>query len=152
VDLREAVSGSLSMMEPQLRQRHIEILRSQPDQEVPVLADRVRLEQVIVNLLRNAIDATRSVQAPQIEIVISSGRQVRLVVRDNGSGIANLDKLFEPFQTTKPAGEGLGLGLAISSSIVTDLGGRLNARNREGGGAAFTVILPPYDADRLAAE
>ncbi|MFV0244330.1 MAG: ATP-binding protein [Qingshengfaniella sp.] len=152
VDMRDAVAASLAMMEPQLRQRRVEILCDQPDHEVPVLADRVRLEQVIVNLLRNAIDATRGVSAPEIGILISYSDSVRLSVRDNGTGITDMDKLFEPFHTTKPSGEGLGLGLAISSSIVTDLGGRLTARNREDGGAVFTIILPLYDVDSLAAE
>lgn len=152
VDLRDAVAGSISMMEPQLRQRRIEITRNQPGHEVPILADKVRLEQVIVNLLRNAIDATKDVEAPEIEVLIAGGVSPRLVVRDNGTGIKDLDKLFEPFHTTKPSGEGLGLGLAISSSIVTDLGGRLTAHNREGGGAAFVMVLPAYDADSLAAE
>ena len=65
-----------------------------------------------------------------------------LTVRDNGHGIADLDNLFEPFYTTKKPGEGVGLGLAISSGIVTDLGGRLTARNAENGGAVFEMRLP----------
>ncbi len=63
-------------------------------------------------------------------------------MRDNGHGIADLDNLFEPFYTTKKPGEGVGLGLAISSGIVNDLGGRLTARNGETGGAVFEVQLP----------
>jgi CheY-like chemotaxis protein len=65
-----------------------------------------------------------------------------LAVRDNGHGIKDLDNLFEPFYTTKKPGEGVGLGLAISSGIVTDLGGRLTARNGDGGGAVFEMQLP----------
>jgi two-component system C4-dicarboxylate transport sensor histidine kinase DctB len=63
-------------------------------------------------------------------------------VRDNGPGIEDLDALFEPFYTTKQPGDGVGLGLAISSGIVTDLGGRLTARNGQGGGAVFEMQLP----------
>jgi two-component system C4-dicarboxylate transport sensor histidine kinase DctB len=69
-------------------------------------------------------------------------------VRDNGHGIADLDTLFEPFYTTKKPGEGVGLGLAISSGIVNDLGGRLTARNGETGGAVFEVQLPILGAGR----
>jgi two-component system C4-dicarboxylate transport sensor histidine kinase DctB len=75
-----------------------------------------------------------------------------LDIRDNGTGIADLEKLFEPFWTTKKPGEGVGLGLAISSGIVTDFGGRLTARNVEGGGAAFEVRLPLVVAGVRAAE
>jgi len=65
-----------------------------------------------------------------------------LTVRDNGPGITDLDALFEPFYTTKQPGDGVGLGLAISSGIVADLGGRLTARNGQQGGAVFEMQLP----------
>jgi two-component system C4-dicarboxylate transport sensor histidine kinase DctB len=75
------------------------------------------------------------------------GDVARLTVRDNGSGIEDLDELFEPFYTTKQAGDGTGLGLAISSGIVNDFGGRLTARNSDKGGAVFEVELPILGAD-----
>ena len=65
-----------------------------------------------------------------------------VTVRDNGTGIEDLDNLFEPFYTTKAPGDGTGLGLAISSGIVNDLGGRLTARNGRHGGAVFEITLP----------
>lgn len=103
----------------------------QPDEPVEVLAERFRIEQVIINLLRNAVDATRKVKEPQIDVILTQGDNVSLAVCDNGPGIADLDALFEPFYTTKGAATGLGLGLAIlKSGIVGDLGGRLTARNR----------------------
>jgi len=73
-------------------------------------------------------------------------------VRDNGQGIDDLDALFEPFYTTKQPGDGVGLGLAISSGIVNDLGGRLTARNGVDGGAVFEVQLPIYTVQSAAAE
>ena len=73
-------------------------------------------------------------------------------MRDNGHGIEDLENLFEPFYTTKTSGEGVGLGLAISSGIVTDLGGRLTARNSDRGGAVFEVQLPILGEDVKAAE
>jgi two-component system, NtrC family, C4-dicarboxylate transport sensor histidine kinase DctB len=152
VDLRACVSSALSMMEPQLKSRIVKITRGLPRQAVMVMADRLRLEQVIINLLRNALDATKDVETPQIDILLSAGETATLMVRDNGHGITDLDNLFEPFYTTKKPGEGVGLGLAISSGIVTDLGGRLTARNGEGGGAVFEVQLPILGKQQEAAE
>ncbi len=142
VNMGEALASSLSMMEPQLRQRHVQITRILPDEPVYVMADRMRLEQVMVNLLRNALDATKSVSEPEVEIILAAGETATLAVRDNGDGIQDFDNLFEPFYTTKQPGDGVGLGLAISSGIVNDLGGRLTARNAEAGGAVFEIQLP----------
>ena len=152
VDMRQSLSSALSMMEPQLKARVVRITRTLPRSPVMVMADRVRLEQVIINLLRNALDATKETRNPQIDLILSAGETATLTVRDNGHGIKDLDNLFEPFYTTKKPGEGVGLGLAISSGIVTDLGGRLTARTAEGGGAVFEVQLPILGKDAKAAE
>jgi two-component system, NtrC family, C4-dicarboxylate transport sensor histidine kinase DctB len=152
VDLRNCVSSALSMMEPQLKIRVVRITRALPRMPVMVMADRLRLEQVIINLLRNALDATKESGSPQIDLLLSAGETATLTVRDNGAGIVDLDNLFEPFYTTKRPGEGVGLGLAISSGIVTDLGGRLTARNAEAGGAVFEMQLPIIVSKQEAAE
>jgi two-component system C4-dicarboxylate transport sensor histidine kinase DctB len=145
VDLRDALKGALTMMEPQLRSSKVEITQSLPRRPVMVMADRLRLEQVIINLLGNAIDAMKEVAPRELDLLIAEGDEALLSVRDSGKGIENLDALFEPFYTTKKPGEGVGLGLAISSGIVTDLGGRLTARNGETGGAVFEIRLPLLD-------
>ncbi|MEP5758502.1 MAG: ATP-binding protein [Litoreibacter sp.] len=142
LDMREAVSGALSMMEPQLKRGDVRVVVDVPTDPVAVSADRIRLEQVIINLFRNALDATKDQSAPQVELLLTAGEMANLSVRDNGEGIVDLDELFEPFYTTKQPGEGVGLGLAISSGIVTDLGGRLTARNGQAGGAVFEIQLP----------
>ena len=152
VDTKAALSAALSMMEPQLRTLSVDIQRTLPDGDALIFGDRLRLEQVIINLLRNALDATKTVAAPQIHVVIAVGDTVTLTVRDNGNGIEDLDELFEPFYTTKQPGDGVGLGLAISSGIINDLGGRLTARNGADGGAVFEVQLPIYRAQSAAAE
>lgn len=147
VDMGDALTSALSMMEPQLRQRHVQISRIVPDKPVEVMGDRLRIEQVMVNLLRNAIDATKSETNPKVEILLTAGETATLTVRDNGPGIEDLDQLFEPFYTTKQPGDGVGLGLAISSGIVNDLGGRLTARNGQAGGAVFEMQLPILGSD-----
>ncbi|EIF28734.1 signal transduction histidine kinase regulating C4-dicarboxylate transport system [Burkholderia sp. Ch1-1] len=106
--------------------------------------DDLRLEQVLINLLGNALDATADIDSPRISIEIEvADANLSFVVSDNGPGIADdvLPRLFEPFFTTKEMGQGLGLGLAISSSIARDCGGSLVARNAPGGGALFVLTL-----------
>lgn len=149
VDMSAALSSSLSMMEPQLKHSNIRLEKVISEQSVVVIGDRVRLEQVLINLLRNAVDAVKTVPDPVIEIMLSRGETVTLSVRDNGSGIEELDLLFEPFHTTKKDGDGVGLGLAISSGIVKDHGGRLTARNSDDGGAVFEVQLPAFRENTL---
>ena len=83
-------------------------------------------------------------------MILSKGETVTLSVRDNGPGINDLDLLFEPFHTTKEPGDGVGLGLAISSGIVADFGGRITARNASDGGAVFEVTLPIFDENKIS--
>ena len=142
MDASESVSSAILLMEPQLKERMVRLTRSLPAEPVMVLADRIRLEQVLVNLLRNAIDAIAAEDEPAVDVILSVGKMATITVRDNGPGIKDLDSLFEPFYTTKSRGEGTGLGLAISSGIVKDLKGRLTARNGQTGGAVFEVHLP----------
>lgn len=152
VDMRDAVEGSLAMMTPQLRDSDVDMRKILPPGPVMVEADPVRLDQIIVNLLRNALDAVEHEPAPAIEILVTQGSQVSLTVRDNGIGIEDADSLFEPFYTTKPPGEGVGLGLAISAGIAKELGGHLTARHADPKGAVFELQLPTYEgqADQAA--
>ena len=149
LDMADALASSLSMMEPQLKHSNVRLRQIVPDQSVLVMGDRMRVEQVLINLLRNALDALKAVTDPEIEVILSKGETVTLSVRDNGPGIDDLDLLFEPFHTTKEPGDGVGLGLAISSGIVADLGGRLIARNASDGGAVFEVKLPIFDENKV---
>ena len=142
VDVRSAIDGALEIMEPQLKARQISISKTLPIKPVFILGDQLRLEQVMVNLVRNALDATSTVVLPEIEILLLADETAILTVRDNGEGISDLNELFEPFFTTKKPGDGVGLGLAISTGIITDLGGRLVARNGSTAGAVFQVTLP----------
>ncbi len=152
LDMRDVMTSALSMMEPQLKRRHVAITRSVPQRPVLVRVDRLRMEQVLINLFRNALDATKESPEPRIDLILSVGQTATLTVRDTGHGIADLEALFEPFYTTKAPGDGVGLGLAISSGIVNDHGGRLTARNARAGGAVFEVILPLADTRRPSAD
>jgi two-component system C4-dicarboxylate transport sensor histidine kinase DctB len=145
VDFVSSINTSISMMAPQLGQQSVEITKSLPDTPVSVLADPVRLEQVIVNLLRNALDAMKGQTERYLQISLTAGEMATLTIQDNGPGIENLDEMFEPFFTTKKPGEGVGLGLAISSSIAQDLDGRLFARNVSPRGAVFEFQLPQIE-------
>ncbi len=145
VNMQDALASSLAMMEPQLRQREVLINRNFPREPVEVLGDQLRIEQVMINLLRNALDATKSQKEARIDIILAAGESAVVTIRDNGPGIENKNELFEPFYTTKQPGDGVGLGLAISSGIVNELGGRLRARNGQKGGAVFEVHLPIHE-------
>jgi two-component system C4-dicarboxylate transport sensor histidine kinase DctB len=115
-----------------------------------VTGDPIRLEQVFVNLLKNAIDAMEENKPRQLKVDIQRQDSSLVVdVTDSGPGIpeAVMSKLFDPFITTKPVGSGLGLGLSISYSIVSDMGGTIEASNQSEGGARFRVVLPATGED-----
>ena len=106
-------------------------------------AGRIRLEQILVNLLQNALDAVREAADPTVTIAVAAGTEtVTVTVADNGSGVAPevREQLFMPFTTTKATG--LGLGLVISGDIAREFGGALRLEARDGPGAAFTLELP----------
>ncbi|MBT5317602.1 MAG: GHKL domain-containing protein, partial [Rhodobacteraceae bacterium] len=144
VDMVEALGSALAIMEPQLSHSKVALAKILPKESAVVMADRLRIEQVLINLLRNAIDAVKASENPEIVVSINSSDDIVLSVRDNGIGLSDLDTLFEPFHTTKPAGDGVGLGLAISSGILAELDGRLTARNAAAGGAVFEITLPAF--------
>ncbi|WP_122739913.1 sensor histidine kinase [Pseudomonas viridiflava] len=143
LDLATVVDQALLLLEPRLHEEHVECVL-QLSRPAWVRGDAIRLEQVLINLLRNALDAMRGRTPARLEIRIEPlDGQWRLSVVDTGEGIApeNLNNIFDPFFTTKPVGDGLGLGLAVSYAIIHELGGQLNAENH-GSGAVFRFSLP----------
>jgi two-component system C4-dicarboxylate transport sensor histidine kinase DctB len=152
VDLRASVRAALSMMAPQLGKMAVSITTTLPSEPVIIQADPLRIEQIVVNLMRNALDAVRNRDDRQIKILLVQGETILLSIEDNGAGLKDPDKLFEPFYTTKKPGEGLGLGLAISAGFAAELGGRLIARNAPDGGAVFELLLPRDGKQTQAAE
>lgn len=149
IPLLAVLDDALELMAPKLKAAGAELHYSRPQAELEVMGGRVRLQQVLVNLLSNALDAMERLDAPQIEItVLTEGSRRRVEVRDRGPGLTEetLAHLFDPFFTTKSPGKGLGLGLSISYNIVRDFGGTLAARNHPEGGAVFSVDLAASDA------
>lgn len=141
--LSDVLEQALQLLAPRMRSENVE-LHCEIEAEAMVLGDAIRLEQVLLNLLHNALDAMASAESRQLYIRIQrQGDTCLLSVADSGGGIAAeaLDHVFEPFFTTKPVGAGLGLGLAVSYGIVRELGGSLEAANDERG-AVFTLRLP----------
>jgi len=150
VPLKSVIMSALSLHAERLRELEIKVdVRVEPP-SLKVMADEAQLEQVFVNLAGNAIDAVagQPVRRLAIEATIREGRCI-VNVSDTGPGIPQdiLPRLFEPFVTSKAAGAGLGLGLPISANIVRDFGGNLTGRNRDEGGACFTVELEPVLAE-----
>lgn len=142
IDLRDCVTSALSLMSPQLGKIQVTIVRNIAETPARFVGDAIRVEQIIVNLLRNALDAVKTVEDKKIVISVEVSDMIKLTVEDNGTGIEDVDALFEPFSTTKKPGEGVGLGLAISAGFATDMGGKLTGRNASPVGAIFTMTLP----------
>ncbi|WP_282151888.1 sensor histidine kinase [Ruegeria atlantica] len=145
VDLCTSVNAALALVAPNIEQSKVKISVDAPTRPVFIRGSALRIEQVITNLLRNAIDAMDEVDAPEAHIAVSaSDDEAVLEIQDNGHGLgeATLAGLQEPFVTTRESGRGMGLGLAISTSIVKDHDGTMTARNREGGGSVFRVTFP----------
>ncbi|MBZ9567132.1 ATP-binding protein [Modicisalibacter tunisiensis] len=144
VSVQASFGYALRLYRSRLVNAGVTITRDWPPGDVWVHADLVRLEQVLVNLIGNALQAMSETPEPHLWLRIHPGETVRIEVRDNGPGIAeaHLGRVFEPFFTTKATGKGLGLGLSISARIIDDLGGQLDADNAESGGACFTITLP----------
>jgi len=112
-----------------------------PDLEVE--ADRSLLEQAVINLLKNALDASRAGPSPKVELVCAATEdQISIIIRDNGEGVPpdRLETIFVPFYTSRSGGSGIGLSLA--RQIAQAHGGQLTVRNNQDGGATFEMSLP----------
>jgi two-component system C4-dicarboxylate transport sensor histidine kinase DctB len=144
VSVRRALGNVQALLEQRLRTERVAIIEDWTEDDMEVRADANRLEQVLVNLVVNALDAMQDTAVRHLEVSVRerAGR-VSIAVRDTGPGIAPelLPRIFEPFVTTKEPGAGLGLGLAISAGIIREFGGSLVAANRPQGGAEFTIDL-----------
>ncbi|MBY8976903.1 sensor histidine kinase [Rhodobacteraceae bacterium NNCM2] len=150
VDLRSAAMAALDLLSVNIEEADAEVTTDLPDMPVRVRGSRLRIEQVLTNLLRNALDATAGGTAPQISLTIAQDESSAWVeVADNGHGLGDqtLDDLREPFSSTRASGEGMGLGLTISAGIVEEHGGVMSACNRAQGGAVFRASFPALEGE-----
>jgi signal transduction histidine kinase len=152
LDINETVEEIISLTHREVRQNRI-VLRTQLSLDAPlVLADRVQIQQVILNLIINAIEALGATRDGPRELLVTTGKdkseRIILTVSDSGVGLdqANLEGIFGAFYTTKR--EGMGMGLAVSRSIIVAHGGELWASSNEPRGAVFRFTLP-IDQEKL---
>ncbi len=152
--INTAITNAIDFTKFDLDKRSISLERRLADDLPNVFIDSVQIEQVVLNLIRNAADALADVHLQQRRILVTSTRSdehgVLVTVADNGPGVAQeaQDRLFHPFFTTKP--DGMGLGLSISQSIVETHGGRMWHRSSGDGWTLFSFTIPPPPQETVA--
>ncbi len=154
--LGAALDQSLNLMDTRIHHENVTIVKSLPDEDVSVMAGDVRLQQIFVNLISNALDAMQPSHAGQsgrniqdetrkkIHITVSlENGTVIIIVRDTGPGIQHdqINNVFDPFYSTKEVGQGMGLGLSITFGLINQFGGTIVVHNAPDGGAVFTLKL-----------
>lgn len=148
--LHEPVEGALELCNKTLSDHHVQVAMAIHHRDLVVLGDSQQIEQVLVNLIVNAVDAADAgdvIRDLKLDVELTRfGSHALISVGDNGPGIDPevLTRIWEPFFTTKVAGKGTGLGLSIARSIVEGHQGQILAANREQGGMQFDVLLPLY--------
>jgi signal transduction histidine kinase len=149
LDLDEVVTETLQLFESQLHGLPIKLKHAIDGPLPPVTGNRGRLQQVVMNLLLNAVDAMPDGGDVTLRAASRSGR-VTIEIADTGVGIPreHLERIYDPFFTTKPRGKGTGLGLSLSYGIVKEHAGTLTVESRPGEGSRFTVSLPAGTAGK----
>lgn len=148
VELAPVVDNAVRLLRYRIDNEHVEVVRAAPAEPLHGLANPIRLEQVVVNLLSNAIDAMRDRERRVLTVRLGRRDDSAVIeVSDSGAGIASehIKSLFDPFFTTKEIGEGLGLGLSISYGIVREFGGDILVDSAPGRGSTFKVVIPVMD-------
>ncbi|WP_165602604.1 sensor histidine kinase [Candidatus Terasakiella magnetica] len=150
VNMHDVIAGAQELVMPNLGASCAQLKKELVERAVYVRGNQLRLEQVLTNLMRNALDAMEGTDQSFLIIRMTCTTDKAIIeVLDTGSGLegATLEKLQEPFVTSKASGKGMGLGLSISTEIVKEHNGALKARNRDKGGAAFSIELPLSDEE-----
>ena len=145
VPLLRSIGDAQALLGAELKTHDISVEVEVRPADLAVMADDATISSILVNLMRNAIDAMQDSPRRVLQVTArAEGERAIFAVADTGPGIRAdiLPRLFEPFVSSKPAGSGLGLGLVISAQLVRAFGGTLRASNRDEGGAAFVVNLP----------
>ena len=144
VNLRATVEDTVRLMEPMIREQRIELNQYFHDEHVLVQAEATQLEQVLINMISNAIDALSNCTTKKLRIAVMEQQEnIVFTDQDSGQGISAVDlpHIFEPFFSTKEVGSGLGLGLSISYSIIENFGGSIKVSSSADTGTTFTVTL-----------
>ncbi len=160
VPVAAVVGDALEIMGGRLKSEQVRLVMQPPGEPLWARGGQIRLQQVIVNLISNAIEATRgAAPEPLIRLAVAhDDHHITISVSDNGTGLSAevAAKVFDPFFTTKGIGEGLGLGLSISYRIVSDFGGKLSAHNGNADsdtpGARFDIVLERAPAPDAGAD
>lgn len=145
VHLSTVVDDAVLLVSPRARKAAVDLQVLKPPPHWQVMGSQIRLTQVLVNLLSNAIDASSARAGAWVRCeLLHQGQRISCVISDNGPGVPPElhTQIWEPFFTTKPAGVGLGIGLSVVADIVRDAGGTITVSQAPGGGAQFTVELP----------
>lgn len=145
IDLNELVLETLDLVAALAHARGVSLSRILAEAPLAVKADSIQLQQVLINLIVNAIDAMESLEKPQRKITVRTARDgnfAEIEIADSGPGIpaGRLDEIFEPFYTTKPSG--MGMGLSIARTIIDAHDGRISAENKADRGVVFRIVLP----------
>jgi two-component system, NtrC family, C4-dicarboxylate transport sensor histidine kinase DctB len=144
-DLTAAIRYGLKLIDYRITADDVQVTLVLPERPVYVVGNTIRLEQVVVNLVSNALDAMRDHPHRHLTVeLFPDGGAAVLEVTDTGRGIARdmMSSVFDPFYTTKEVGEGLGLGLSISYGIVKDMGGDITVESELNVGTTFRITLP----------
>ena len=152
VDLVQVITAAVELTETRLRDHDVTLDWRPPEAgAIWVRGGEVRLTQVFVNLINNAVDAMMGQDDRLVRIVVNDGERLTVTVRDIGPGLKQPEKVFEPFYSTKAVGssEGMGLGLSISYGLVQSFGGNIRGTNTEHG-ALFTVELDYWKEETAA--
>ena len=149
-DMRDTVEAALRLTAFPIRKAHVQATKDLPSQAVIMTYDYQQIEQVLVNLINNAVQAMPNGGSLCISLVQADGAAA-ISVQDTGVGIPpeNLNRIFDPFFTTKPEGEGTGLGLSVSYGIITNHSGRIEVESIPGKGTTFTIVLPAPMLERV---
>ena len=143
-EVADAVRNAVAMVQHTADAAGVVLTVDLPPDPIATRGQATRFEQVVVNLVRNAIDAIDDSAGGRVSVVMTLADEIIIEVADNGPGLGGLkmEDLTEPFFSTKPSGEGMGLGLAISAQIINEMGGTLDARAGVSQGATFRITLP----------
>ncbi len=142
-DIAPRTQEIINLLDRHAKVRNIQIVSEIEDNLPQVIVDPIELEQLLVNLINNAIDAMPNGGRIVIKIY-REDKQVHFEVKDNGNGIPSdiIDRIFEPFFTTKPVGKGTGLGLSVCYGIVNSWGGKIHAESTQGKGTNMHILMP----------